>query len=113
MSLLLTLPFLSSQRGNLTVLLCGEGGLGPSLEKFLLHGFKSKSLFQRNAFVWDFVGKYCELEKILMMYVSFMSASCLPLMAVSRNFRLTCMEQSVIVFFLSVVSVFLQQINKS
>uniref|UniRef100_A0A3Q3X565 DENN domain containing 5B n=1 Tax=Mola mola TaxID=94237 RepID=A0A3Q3X565_MOLML len=45
------------ERGNLTVLLCGEGGLGPSLEKFLLHGFKSKSLFQRNAFVWDFVEK--------------------------------------------------------
>lgn len=31
-----------------------------SLEKFLLHGFKSNRLFQRNVFVWDFVGKYCE-----------------------------------------------------
>uniref|UniRef100_A0A8C4FGR7 DENN domain-containing protein 5B n=1 Tax=Dicentrarchus labrax TaxID=13489 RepID=A0A8C4FGR7_DICLA len=46
---------LSSQRGNLTVLLCGEGGLVLSLEKFLLHGFKSNRLFQRNVFVWDFV----------------------------------------------------------
>ncbi|KAM9854923.1 DENN domain-containing protein 5B-like [Aulostomus maculatus] len=45
------------ERGNLTVLLCGEGGLVLSLEKFLLHGFKSKGLFQRNVFVWDFVEK--------------------------------------------------------
>lgn len=46
------------QRGNLTVLLCGEGGLVTSLEKFLLHGFKSNRLFQRNSFVWDFLGKH-------------------------------------------------------
>ncbi|XP_029010759.1 DENN domain-containing protein 5B-like [Betta splendens] len=45
------------ERGNLTVLLCGEGGLVLSLEKFLLHGFKSNRLFQRNVFVWDFVEK--------------------------------------------------------
>ncbi|XP_028263209.1 DENN domain-containing protein 5B-like [Parambassis ranga] len=45
------------ERGNLTVLLCGEGGLVFSLEKFLLHGFKSNRLFQRNVFVWDFVEK--------------------------------------------------------
>nr|XP_046250506.1 DENN domain-containing protein 5B-like isoform X2 [Scatophagus argus] len=45
------------ERGNLTVLLCGEGGLVPSLEKFLLHGFKSNRIFQRNVFVWDFVEK--------------------------------------------------------
>lgn len=40
----------------MTVLLCGEGGLVPALEKFLLHGIKSSRLFQRNVFVWDFVG---------------------------------------------------------
>uniref|UniRef100_A0A671Y589 DENN/MADD domain containing 5B n=1 Tax=Sparus aurata TaxID=8175 RepID=A0A671Y589_SPAAU len=45
------------ERGNLTVLLCGEGGLVLSLEKFLLHGLKSNRLFQRNVFVWDFVEK--------------------------------------------------------
>ncbi|XP_068168280.1 DENN domain-containing protein 5B-like isoform X2 [Antennarius striatus] len=45
------------ERGNLTVLLCGEGGLVTSLEKFLLDGFKSNRLFQRNVFVWDFVEK--------------------------------------------------------
>uniref|UniRef100_A0A3Q1JN43 DENN domain containing 5B n=1 Tax=Anabas testudineus TaxID=64144 RepID=A0A3Q1JN43_ANATE len=45
------------ERGNLTVLLCGEGGLVPSLEKFLLHGLKTNRLFQRNVFVWDFVEK--------------------------------------------------------
>uniref|UniRef100_A0A3P9PRA8 DENN/MADD domain containing 5B n=1 Tax=Poecilia reticulata TaxID=8081 RepID=A0A3P9PRA8_POERE len=44
-------------RGNLTVLLCGEGGLVLALEKFLLHGFRSNRLFQRNVFVWDFVEK--------------------------------------------------------
>uniref|UniRef100_A0A669DNL7 DENN domain containing 5B n=1 Tax=Oreochromis niloticus TaxID=8128 RepID=A0A669DNL7_ORENI len=42
------------ERGNLTVLLCGEGGLVLCLEKFLLHGLKSNRLFQRNVFVWDF-----------------------------------------------------------
>lgn len=45
------------ERGNLTVLLCGEGGLVLCLEKFLLHGLKSNRLFQRNVFVWDFVEK--------------------------------------------------------
>nr|XP_040019923.1 DENN domain-containing protein 5B-like [Gasterosteus aculeatus aculeatus] len=45
------------ERGNLTVLLCGEGSLVLSLEKFLLHGLKSNRLFQRNVFVWDFVEK--------------------------------------------------------
>uniref|UniRef100_A0A3Q3IP40 UDENN domain-containing protein n=1 Tax=Monopterus albus TaxID=43700 RepID=A0A3Q3IP40_MONAL len=45
------------ERGNLTVLLCGEGGLVLSLGKFLLHGFKTNRLFQRNVFVWDFVEK--------------------------------------------------------
>ncbi|XP_024137853.1 DENN domain-containing protein 5B [Oryzias melastigma] len=45
------------ERGNLTVLLCGEGGLVLALEKFLLHGFKSGRLFQRNVFVWDFIEK--------------------------------------------------------
>ncbi|XP_029378317.1 DENN domain-containing protein 5B-like isoform X2 [Echeneis naucrates] len=48
---------LEQERGNLTVLLCGEGGLVLSLEKFLLHGFKSNRLFQRNVFVWDFIEK--------------------------------------------------------
>ncbi|XP_075998353.1 DENN domain-containing protein 5B-like [Genypterus blacodes] len=45
------------ERGNLTVLLCGEAGLVLSLEKFLLHGFRSNRLFQRNVFVWEFVEK--------------------------------------------------------
>ncbi|XP_067090478.1 DENN domain-containing protein 5B-like [Osmerus mordax] len=45
------------ERGNLTVLLCGEEGLVRSLEHFLLHGFKSSRLFQRTVFIWDFVEK--------------------------------------------------------
>lgn len=52
------------QRGNVTVLLCGEGGLVPALENFLLHGIKSSRLFQRNVFVWDFVGKHLNLQMI-------------------------------------------------
>lgn len=45
------------ERGNLTVLLCGEGGLVRALEKFLLHGLKSSRLFQRHVFVWDYIEK--------------------------------------------------------
>ncbi|KAL0967981.1 hypothetical protein UPYG_G00260610 [Umbra pygmaea] len=45
------------ERGNLTAVLCGEGGLVQSLEQFLLHGFKSSRLFQRSVFIWDFVEK--------------------------------------------------------
>ncbi|XP_034032616.1 DENN domain-containing protein 5B-like [Thalassophryne amazonica] len=45
------------ERGNVTVLLCGEGGLVLAVEKFLLHGFRSNRLFLRNVFVWDFIEK--------------------------------------------------------
>uniref|UniRef100_A0A8C5D1P8 DENN domain-containing protein 5B-like n=2 Tax=Gadus morhua TaxID=8049 RepID=A0A8C5D1P8_GADMO len=45
------------ERENLTVLLCGEGGLVQALHKFFLHGLRSNRLFQRNVFVWDFVEK--------------------------------------------------------
>lgn len=84
-SLLTLSPFLSSQRGNLTVLLCGEGGLVASLEKFLLHGFKSNRLFQRNVFVWDFVGKYCELQSSATDISALKLANCLHLVAVSES----------------------------
>ncbi|XP_067346046.1 DENN domain-containing protein 5B-like isoform X3 [Channa argus] len=43
------------ERGSLTVLLCGEGGLVAALEQFFHHGFKSARLFQKTVFVWDFV----------------------------------------------------------
>ncbi|KAG7277641.1 hypothetical protein CRUP_025326 [Coryphaenoides rupestris] len=42
------------ERGSLTLLLCGEGGLVGSLEQFFHHGFKSARLFQKTVFVWDF-----------------------------------------------------------
>lgn len=102
MSLLLTVPlltlfpFLSSQRGNLTVLLCGEGGLVLSLENFLLHGLKSNRLFQRNVFVWDFVGKYCQCQSIksdvlLHVDVCFLS----PSSGSEYEFHISnCMQQS-------------------
>uniref|UniRef100_A0A8C4Q3B8 DENN domain-containing protein 5B n=1 Tax=Eptatretus burgeri TaxID=7764 RepID=A0A8C4Q3B8_EPTBU len=47
------------ERGSLMPLLCGEGGLVPSLEQLFHHGFKSTRLFQRSIFIWDFLGKVC------------------------------------------------------
>ncbi|XP_030644584.1 DENN domain-containing protein 5B isoform X3 [Chanos chanos] len=45
------------ERGNLTILLCGEGGLVGALEQFFHHGFRTARLFQKNVFVWDFIEK--------------------------------------------------------
>uniref|UniRef100_A0A8C6X186 DENN domain containing 5A n=1 Tax=Naja naja TaxID=35670 RepID=A0A8C6X186_NAJNA len=45
------------ERGSLTLLLCGEGGLVSALEQVFQHGFKSPRLF-KNVFIWDFLGKY-------------------------------------------------------
>lgn len=44
-----------SQRGSLTLLLCGEYGLVWALEQVFQHGFKSPRLF-KNVFIWDFLG---------------------------------------------------------
>lgn len=43
------------ERGSLTVLLCGEGGLVAALEQFFYHGFRTARLFQKSVFLWDFV----------------------------------------------------------
>uniref|UniRef100_A0A8C3VB68 DENN domain containing 5A n=1 Tax=Catharus ustulatus TaxID=91951 RepID=A0A8C3VB68_CATUS len=45
------------ERGSLTLLLCGEGGLVSALEQVFQHGFKSPRLF-KNVFIWDFLGKW-------------------------------------------------------
>ncbi|KAG8035318.1 hypothetical protein G9C98_006764 [Cotesia typhae] len=42
------------QDGSLTALLCGEGGLVPSLEQTFLYGFKNQRIFGRNFYVWDY-----------------------------------------------------------
>uniref|UniRef100_UPI00358FB74B DENN domain-containing protein 5B-like isoform X2 n=1 Tax=Myxine glutinosa TaxID=7769 RepID=UPI00358FB74B len=47
------------ERGSLMPLLCGEGGLVPSLDQLFRHGFKSTRLFQKSIFIWDFLGKVC------------------------------------------------------
>ncbi|XP_061107686.1 DENN domain-containing protein 5B-like isoform X2 [Conger conger] len=47
----------SEKEQSLTVLLCGENGLVCALEQFFHHGFRSTRLFQKNAFIWDFVEK--------------------------------------------------------
>ncbi|XP_034272947.1 DENN domain-containing protein 5A isoform X4 [Pantherophis guttatus] len=44
------------ERGSLTLLLCGEGGLVSALEQVFQHGFKSPRLF-KNVFIWDFLEK--------------------------------------------------------
>ncbi|XP_060770286.1 DENN domain-containing protein 5B isoform X1 [Neoarius graeffei] len=43
------------ERGSLTVLLCGEGGLVGALEQFFYHGFRTARLFQKSVFLWDFI----------------------------------------------------------
>lgn len=45
-----------TQRGSLTLLLCGECGLVSALEQAFQHGFKSPRLF-KNVFIWDFLGE--------------------------------------------------------
>lgn len=70
-----------------------------SLEKFLLHGLKSNRLFQRNMFVWDFVGKYneCEFNKVLLLA----DVRVLPPSGGSENEVHTsnCMQQSMMDVF--------------
>ncbi|XP_073462099.1 LOW QUALITY PROTEIN: DENN domain-containing protein 5A [Aquarana catesbeiana] len=44
------------ERGSLTLLLCGEGGLVSALEQVFQHGFKSPRLF-KSIFIWDFLEK--------------------------------------------------------
>lgn len=46
------------QDGSLTALLCGEGGLVPSLEQIFLFGFKNQRIFGRNFYVWDYLREY-------------------------------------------------------
>lgn len=46
------------QDGSLTALLCGEGGLVPSLEQIFLFGFKNQRIFGRNFYVWDYLCKH-------------------------------------------------------
>lgn len=46
------------QDGSLTALLCGEGGLVPSLEQIFLFGFKNQRIFGRNFYVWDYLCEY-------------------------------------------------------
>ncbi|CAM9544840.1 unnamed protein product [Lampetra planeri] len=45
------------ERGSLTLLLCGEGGLVWALGHVFQHGLRSPRLFQKPVFVWDFVGE--------------------------------------------------------
>ncbi|XP_070612474.1 DENN domain-containing protein 5B isoform X2 [Erythrolamprus reginae] len=45
------------ERGNLTILLCGENGLVMALEHVFHHGFKSARIFHKNVFIWDFLEK--------------------------------------------------------
>ena len=79
-----------------------------SLEKFLLHGLKSNRLFQRNVFVWDFVGKYreCKLinsDVLVPSDVCFLS----PSGGGEDEFHIShCIQQSLIdVFFTLIVSI--------
>eukprot|EP00057_Strongylocentrotus_purpuratus_P030402 XP_781573.4 PREDICTED: DENN domain-containing protein 5B isoform X2 [Strongylocentrotus purpuratus] len=45
------------ERGQLTVLLCGECGLVKCMDLVLQYGFRSARLFRNNFFIWDFIEK--------------------------------------------------------
>lgn len=55
-------PRRSHDKGGLTQLLCGEGGLVPCLEQTFMLGFKFSRLFGRNLYLWDFFGECRKLE---------------------------------------------------
>lgn len=70
-----------------------------SLEKFLLHGLKSNRLFQRNVFVWDFVGMYCEFIK---SHVLLLADVCFPSPSSGGEYEFhvsNCKQQSMIDVF--------------
>lgn len=45
------------ERGSLTVLLCGESGLVPSMEKMFQLGFKSARFLRNKFYIWDYLEK--------------------------------------------------------
>ncbi|XP_076396761.1 DENN domain containing pinstripe isoform X2 [Megachile rotundata] len=55
------------QDGSLTALLCGEGGLVPSLEQIFLFGFKNQRIFGRNFYVWDYLLRVKENFEIFLL----------------------------------------------
>ncbi|XP_011631986.1 DENN domain-containing protein 5B isoform X6 [Pogonomyrmex barbatus] len=55
------------QDGSLTALLCGEGGLVPSLEQIFLFGFKNQRIFGRNFYVWDYFLRVKENFEIFLL----------------------------------------------
>ena len=57
------------QDGSLTALLCGEGGLVPSLEQIFLYGFKNQRIFGRNFYVWDYLGMPVKLLSIHVIFL--------------------------------------------
>ncbi|XP_024941578.1 DENN domain-containing protein 5A isoform X3 [Cephus cinctus] len=56
-----------SQDSSLTALLCGEGGLVPSLEQTFLFGFKNQRIFGRNFYVWDYLVRVKENFEISLL----------------------------------------------
>ncbi|XP_074642323.1 DENN domain-containing protein 5B-like isoform X3 [Tubulanus polymorphus] len=54
------------ERSSLTILLCGENGLVPSLEKMFNYGFRSSRLFRHKFYIWDYFEKLVQYyENIL------------------------------------------------
>ncbi|XP_014216188.1 DENN domain-containing protein 5B isoform X2 [Copidosoma floridanum] len=56
-----------TQDGSLTALLCGEGGLVPSLEQIFLYGFKNQRIFGRNFYVWDYLVRVKENFEMMLL----------------------------------------------
>lgn len=60
-------PRRSHDKGGLTQLLCGEGGLVPCLEQTFMLGFKFSRLFGRNLYLWDFFGECLTRPKLVIL----------------------------------------------
>ncbi|XP_059486887.1 DENN domain-containing protein 5B isoform X2 [Neocloeon triangulifer] len=83
-------PRRSQDKGGLTQILCGEGGLVPCLEQTFLLGFRSARLFGRNLYLWDFFARVRDQFEISLVDES--NSSCLEeeQEAASAVMRLYC-----------------------
>lgn len=78
----------------MTALLCGEGGLVPSLEQIFLFGFKNQRIFGRNFYVWDYLCKY-KFNYIFSDKIGILEKYIIETIAVrvKENFEISLLEE--------------------